>query len=63
MDDNSQIEEIAYLRNEVKRLRKALNKLSPGINMLLKLRGFSVYTKEEEIRPPAMFFNNALRCR
>jgi hypothetical protein len=46
MDDDKHIEELAYLRTEVKRLRKALNKLSPGIDMLLKRRGFSIYKKE-----------------
>ena len=46
MDDEKHIEELAYLRTEVKRLRRALNKSSPDINMLLKRRGFSLYKKE-----------------
>jgi hypothetical protein len=46
MDDDKHIEELACLRTEVKRLRMALNQLSPGIDMLLKRRGFSIYKKE-----------------
>lgn len=46
MDDDRHIEKLAYLRTEVKRLRKALNKLSPAIDVLLKWRGFSIYKKE-----------------
>jgi hypothetical protein len=46
MDDDKRKDELAYLRTEVKRLRKALNELSPGIDMLLKRRGFAIYKKE-----------------
>ena len=46
MDDKKHIDELAYLRTEVKRLRKALKRLSPGIDVLLKRRGFSIYKKE-----------------
>lgn len=55
MDDKKHIEE---LRAEVKRLRNTLNKLSPGINMLLKRRGFSIYKKEpadDLLIPPKKF--------
>jgi hypothetical protein len=48
MHDDNHIDELAYLRTEVKRLRKALNNLSPGIDMLLKRRGFSIYKKEPD---------------
>jgi hypothetical protein len=46
MDDHKSSDEVTYLRAEVRRLRKALNALSPGIDMLLKRRGFTVYKKE-----------------
>lgn len=38
--------EIDYLRAEVKRLRKALNDVTPSLPALLKLRGFRIYRKE-----------------
>ncbi len=47
MDDHkAQHHELASLRREVRRLRKALNRLSPGIDVLLKRRGFTIYKKE-----------------
>jgi hypothetical protein len=46
MDDYTSSDEVTYLRAEVRRLRKALNALSPGIDTLLKRRGFTVYKKE-----------------
>ncbi len=46
MDNEKHIEELAYLRKEVKRLRRTLNELSPDINMLLKRRGFIICKKE-----------------
>jgi hypothetical protein len=39
-------EELACLRQEVKRLRATINRLTPGINVLLKRRGFTIYKKE-----------------
>jgi hypothetical protein len=39
-------EELALLRDEVKRLRRTLNLLTPSLNMLLKRRGFKVFKKE-----------------
>ncbi len=39
-------DELTYLRTEVRRLRKALSLLSPGIDVLLKRRGFKIYKKE-----------------
>lgn len=38
--------EVLYLRKEIIRLRKALNILTPSLEMLLKRRGFQVYKKE-----------------
>lgn len=39
-------EETALLRDEIKRLRKALSELTPGLHDVLKRRGFRVYRKE-----------------
>ncbi|MEW6738351.1 MAG: hypothetical protein ACOYU2_02875 [Nitrospirota bacterium] len=38
--------EIDFLRSEVKRLRKALNELTPSLSAILKRRGFRIYKKE-----------------
>ncbi|HSB35171.1 MAG TPA: hypothetical protein VLG39_11990, partial [Nitrospirota bacterium] len=46
MNDAKTSDELKYLRAEVKRLRKALMRQSPGIDVLLKRRGFKVYKKE-----------------
>ncbi len=45
MDDQS-FDELSSLRAEVRRLRRVLNRLTPGIDVLLKRRGFTVYKKE-----------------
>jgi hypothetical protein len=60
MDDEKHIEELAYLRKEVKRLRRTLNELSPDINMLLKRRGFIIYKKEpvDDLFVPLKKFQN-----
>jgi hypothetical protein len=39
-------EELAFLRDEIKRLRRTLSLLTPGIEVLLKRRGFRIYKKE-----------------
>ena len=39
-------EELAVLRDEVRRLRKTLARLTPGIKAILKRRGFTIYKKE-----------------
>jgi len=46
MLDDHDAEELAFLRDEVKRLRRTLNELTPSLDMLLKRRGFRVYKKE-----------------
>jgi hypothetical protein len=46
MLDDHDSEELAFLRNEVKRLRRTLNELTPPLAMILKRRGFRVYKKE-----------------
>ena len=38
--------EIKLLKSEIKRLGKALSKVSPSLDVLLKRRGFKVYKKE-----------------
>ena len=46
MLDDHDADELAFLRDEVKRLRRTLNELTPSLAMLLKRRGFRVYKKE-----------------
>jgi hypothetical protein len=46
MSRNKTFDELSYLRREVKRLREALSALTPGLEILLKRRGFPVYKKE-----------------
>jgi hypothetical protein len=60
MDNEKHIEELAYLRKEIKRLRRTLNELSPDINMLLKRRGFIIYKKEpvDDLFVPLKKFQN-----
>ena len=40
-------DELAFLRDEVKRLRREIARLAPSLEMLLKRRGFQVYKKEQ----------------
>jgi len=44
--DDHDAEELSFLREEVKRLRQALNRFLPSLEMILKRRGFRVYKKE-----------------
>jgi hypothetical protein len=46
LSDDKTFAEITYLREEVRRLRASLRLLTPGIDILLKRRGFTVYKKE-----------------
>jgi hypothetical protein len=46
MPEDGAFDELSYLRNEVKRLRKSLNILTPGLGTILRRRGFRVYKKE-----------------
>jgi hypothetical protein len=46
MEVDKVIDELASLKAQVKRLRKALTAQSPGIDVLLKRRGFKIYKKE-----------------
>ncbi|MEW6109033.1 MAG: hypothetical protein AB1632_07715, partial [Nitrospirota bacterium] len=46
MSDEETRKELLYLRREVRRLRESLNILTPGIDVILKRRGFRIYKKE-----------------
>jgi hypothetical protein len=46
VDDDKVLDELTSLRTEVKRLRKALSRQTPGLDMLLRRRGFRIYKKE-----------------
>lgn len=46
IDDDKTFEELVHLREEVKRLRHSLSRLTPGIDVLLRRRGFQIYKKE-----------------
>jgi hypothetical protein len=53
--DDKTFDELIYLREEVKRLRTILNRITPGLVTLLKRRGFTIYKKEpsEDLLIPA----------
>ncbi|MDA8078764.1 MAG: hypothetical protein M0Z79_07465 [Nitrospiraceae bacterium] len=44
--DEASLDELIFLRKEVRRLRKALSRCAPTLEMLLRRRGFTVYKKE-----------------
>jgi len=46
MTDDKISDELIRLRAEVKRLRRALNRQAPGLDMLLRRRGFRIYKRE-----------------
>ena len=46
MAENKFPDEIHYLRDEIKRLRKSLSELTPSLDVFLKRRGFRIYRKE-----------------
>jgi hypothetical protein len=48
MDTDNLIDELAYLRAEVKRLRSALDRQTADLGLQLKQRGFRIYKKEPE---------------
>ena len=49
MLDDHDAEELTFLRDEVKRLRRTLNEFTPSLSLMLRRRGFTVFKKE----PPA----------
>jgi hypothetical protein len=64
MADNTDFDELAYLRKEVKRLRETLNELTPSIDKILKRRGFQIYRKgpaEDLLLPRQEFMDNYYR--
>ncbi len=58
MPEDRTFDELSYLRDEVKRLRHSLKVLTPGLDVILKRRGFRVYKKEpgEDLFLPAEKF-------
>ena len=58
MPEADTFDELSYLREEVRRLRKSLNTLTPGLEVVLKRRGFRIYKKEpsEDILVPEQNF-------
>ena len=46
MNVDNKDDELTCLRAEIKRLRRELHKQSPGIDVLLRRRGFTIYKKE-----------------
>ncbi|MBI5641511.1 MAG: hypothetical protein HZA17_13910 [Nitrospirae bacterium] len=46
MPEDEPFDELTYLRGEVTRLRKSLNDLTPGLDLILRRRGFQIYKKE-----------------
>jgi len=58
MSEKKTFDELSYLKKEVKRLRKSLDILTPGIDVILKRRGFQVYRKEpsEDLLIPGQEF-------
>lgn len=46
MSEKDVCTEIDFLKSEIRRLRKALNELTPSLSAILKRRGFRIYKKE-----------------
>ncbi len=46
MIDICRVDDIKLLKYEIKRLRKKLSELTPSLDVMLKLRGFTIYKKE-----------------
>lgn len=46
VEEGNILDELIFLKKEVRRLRKSLNLLTPGIEILLKRRGFHIFKKE-----------------
>ncbi len=60
MHKKKTFDELAFLRKEVKRLRESLNILTPGLDIMLKRRGFHIYKREpsEDLLIPGQGFLN-----
>jgi hypothetical protein len=64
MAEENTFDELSYLKKEVRRLRESLNMLTPGIEMILKRRGFQIYKKEPSedlLIPDTEFLNEYYR--
>lgn len=61
MTEDRIFDELDFLRKEVRRLRESLNLLTPGIDVILKRRGFHIYKKEpaEDLLLPGKGFIDA----
>ncbi len=58
MPEDRVFDELSYLREEVKRLRASLNRLTLGLDIILRRRGFRIYKKEpsEDLLLPSREF-------
>jgi Holliday junction resolvase-like predicted endonuclease len=58
MPEERAFEELSYLREEVRRLRASLNRLTPRLEIILRRRGFRIYKKEpsEDLLIPSAEF-------
>jgi len=64
MPKDREFDELAYLRNENRRLRKSLNALTAPINALLKRRGFKIFKQkpsEDLLLPSNEFLDDYYR--
>jgi hypothetical protein len=64
MPKDREFDELVYLRNENRRLRKSLNVLTAPLNVLLKRRGFKIFRqnpKEDLLLPPDEFLDDYYR--
>ncbi len=58
MAEDPDFDELSYLKEEVRRLREALNVLTPKLDIILRRRGFRIYKKEpsEDLLLPSSGF-------
>jgi hypothetical protein len=64
MPEDKTLDELSFLRSEVRRLRHALSVMTPGIGVILRRRGFRVYKKEPSddlLLPSAEFLEDYYR--
>jgi hypothetical protein len=64
MPKDREFDELVYLRNENRRLRKSLNVLTAPLHVLLKRRGFKIFRqnpKEDLLLPPEEFLDDYYR--
>ncbi len=58
MPEDNNFDELSFLRGEIRRLRHTLNVLTPGIEVVLRRRGFRIYKKDpsDDLLLPAAEF-------